>query len=150
MLMKDQVVIVTGGASGIGRAICERFANEGARAVIVAYMRAEPLEGGEARFVRTDVINNEDLQTAIDAAQAFGGGAKMVNNAGVLRPTGLLDTTFDDYEKTITVNGRGVFFGSDITVKMDMSGGPQMGSQPGGQMKMTMHVTTKRIGDCQG
>lgn len=50
----------------------------------------------------------------------------------------------------LTLDGTVAEDKSDITVKMDMSDGPQMGSQPGGQMKMTMHVTTKRIGDCQG
>src|SRR3954447_22213341 len=94
-LLEGRVAVVTGGSSGLGRGIAGRFAEEGAKAVIVADQRDEPREGGptttklveaagaDARFVTIDVRKVDDLRAAVGAAGEFGGIDVMVNNAGV-------------------------------------------------------------------
>src|SRR5262249_24122783 len=86
--------IVTGAASGIGRAIAERFAAEGA-AVLIADVQRDAGEtvatairtgGGQAEFVATDVTAEADVRAMVDAAVArFGGLDILVNNAGIGR-----------------------------------------------------------------
>ena len=90
MRLKDKVAVVTGGARGIGAAICERFAAEGAR-VVVADM--DPLAGdetvgrikaadGKARFVACDVTRREQVSALMDRAlEAYGSLDIVVANA---------------------------------------------------------------------
>src|SRR5579885_2358322 len=89
---EGRVAVVTGAASGIGRALAERFAAEGMR-VVLADVEAAPLEaateairaaGAEAIGVRTDVSSARDVQALADAAIArFGAVHVLCNNAGV-------------------------------------------------------------------
>ena len=119
-----ETVIVTGGGSGIGRAVARRFGDAGAT-VIVADVRAEPKDegestptheaireaGGEAEFAETDVSDPEQVDSLVEGAREFGGVDVMVNNAGVYRGAPLVDLdtgTFDDVYRT---NARGVFAG---------------------------------------
>ena len=91
MRFADQVVIVTGGAHGIGRACVEAFAAEGA-AVVIADIDAADGEnaaqaiagqGGRARFIRTDVGDAGQAQRLVDQTlQAFGRLDVLINNAG--------------------------------------------------------------------
>ncbi len=107
MRLKDKVAVVTGGARGIGAAICERFAAEGAR-VVVADM--DPLAGdetvgrikaadGKARFVACDVTRREQVSALMDRAlEAYGSLDIVVANAGIIHNTPFLeldDATFD-------------------------------------------------------
>lgn len=89
MRLQNKTVIVTGGASGIGRAICELFAAEGARLTIadidaeggaqtLASVRAA---GGEAQFVATDVSKEADVERMAAAADAYGAVDILVNDA---------------------------------------------------------------------
>lgn len=99
MDIRDKVAVVTGGASGIGRAIAQRFAAEGARAVVVADLdlaRAQGVAagiGGEdlALAVRCDVSREADIQALIEATrQRFGRVDIYISNAGILgRPGGI-------------------------------------------------------------
>lgn len=114
-----RVVVVTGAASGIGRAIAERFVSEGAR-VVVADVDAE--RGGEvvarlgegAAFCRTDVADAGEVQALVDfAVSHFGGLHVMVNNAGIGSSfTRFLDDDLADYERVMAVNLYGVVIGS--------------------------------------
>lgn len=126
--LSDRVAVVTGGASGNGRAICRRLAEEGA-AVVVADLQEEPRQGGrptheliresggEAEFVECDVTARADLEAAVDAAAAFGGIDVMVNNAGLFRYEQFLDVTEDDLQQFLDVNVKGVFFGAQAAAE---------------------------------
>ncbi|SFR63364.1 SDR family NAD(P)-dependent oxidoreductase [Halogeometricum limi] len=123
-LLDGETAVVTGGTSGIGRAIAEMFADHGA-SVVVADRREEPREGGapthefleergaEATFVQCDVSDYDDCVAAVDAADEFGGLDVMVNNAGIVGPqVPLTELDFDDYRTLMSVNVDGVFHGS--------------------------------------
>ncbi|MGJ8688131.1 MAG: SDR family oxidoreductase [Gammaproteobacteria bacterium] len=92
MEIKDKVVVVTGGASGIGRALCQRFAAEGARAVVVADINSEGVEQVCASIAAqtqtlglvTDVSNEQDIQTLVaKTLAAFEHIDLFCSNAGV-------------------------------------------------------------------
>jgi NAD(P)-dependent dehydrogenase (short-subunit alcohol dehydrogenase family) len=128
-LLEGKVAVVTGGASGLGRGICLRFAEEGAAAIVVADVREEPREGGEpthiavqahgARgvFVHTDVAKPADLEGAVAAAEPFGGIDIMVNNAGVAMREDFLAMSEDDYDRIMDINVKGVFFGCQAAAR---------------------------------
>jgi NAD(P)-dependent dehydrogenase (short-subunit alcohol dehydrogenase family) len=120
-LLTGQVAVVTGGASGIGRATARLFAAHGA-SVVVADRRREPREGGvpvdeeivadggSAAFVACDVRSAPDRAAAIAAAERFGGVSVLVNNAGIFRVKDFLEVTEDDYDLMADVNQRALFF----------------------------------------
>lgn len=123
-LLEDQTAVVTGAASGNGRAIAELFAEHGA-SVVVADVREDPREGGDpthvtiedgggdAVFVECDVTEYEDCVAAVDAAEQFGGVDIMVNNAGIVGPqVPLVELDMDEYRTLMEVNLDGVFHGS--------------------------------------
>jgi NAD(P)-dependent dehydrogenase (short-subunit alcohol dehydrogenase family) len=113
-----KVAVVTGGSRGLGRAIVELFAEEGAQ-VVIADVDVEEGEavaqqlGDRARFVRTDVADADQIQAAIDlAVEELGGLHVMVNNAGIGGShTPFLHDDFADFDRTIAVNLYGVMIG---------------------------------------
>lgn len=129
MLLKDKIAIVTGGSSGLGRAIAEGFVKQGARVIVAARTEAGRDGGtpvvdainaetpGMARFLRCDVSQNADLQAAVDAAEAWGGLDIMVNNAGILEKEPILEATEETFQRMIDVNVKSVFFGSQIAAR---------------------------------
>ncbi|HUF45586.1 MAG TPA: SDR family NAD(P)-dependent oxidoreductase [Aestuariivirgaceae bacterium] len=116
-----QAVIVTGGESGIGRAIAEAFAAQGAAVTIggVIEDRAEEAlaaiaeAGGKAEFVKTDVSRWDDIDRLVSETIARRGRLDvMVNNAGVFDGfASCLDTTEALWDRVIDINLKGQFFG---------------------------------------
>lgn len=127
MSLEGKVAIVTGGNSGIGKAIVLALAGAGANIVIdyVAHPEAtEALEqqiaalGDQAIGVDADVSKVADLQRLVDAAVAkFGRLDIMVNNAGVETRTSVLNTTEAQYEKVMEINLKSAFFGTQLAAQ---------------------------------
>ena len=133
MTLKGKVAIVTGGNSGIGKAITLALAEQGANICIdyVADQAAtEALEqqvaklGDKAIGVEADVSKVDDLQMLIDqCVKAFGRLDVMVNNAGVETRTSILDTTEAQYEKVMAINLKSAFFGTQLAAKQMIAQG---------------------------
>jgi glucose 1-dehydrogenase len=127
MLLEHKVAIVTGGNSGIGKAIVLELAKQGARIVVdyVSHPEAtEALErkvaalGDQAVGVDADVSKVADLERLIAAAvNAFGHVDIMVNNAGIETRTSVLDTSEQQYDKVLEVNLKSAFFGTQLAAK---------------------------------
>jgi dihydroanticapsin dehydrogenase len=121
--LKEKVAIVTGAASGIGRAIAELFAREGARVAVSDINADGGLEtagaisrcGGEAFFFRTDVTRKEDVQKLVEAAvEAYCGIDILVNNAGLLLFGTILKMEEQDWDRMMEVNLKSVFLCSQM------------------------------------
>jgi glucose 1-dehydrogenase len=127
MSLDGKVAIVTGGNSGIGKAIVLELARQGASVVIdyVSHPDAtDALEkqvaalGEKAIGVEADVSKIADLEKLIAAAVGkFGRVDAMVNNAGVETRTSILDTTEEQYEKVLEINLKSAFFGTQLAAK---------------------------------
>ena len=132
-LLQGKVAIVTGGNSGIGKAIVQYLAELGAQVVIDYRSHPEATEelereigsyGGSSFGVQADVSKLDDIQRLIDAAVAqYGRIDVMVNNAGVETRTSVLDTTPEQYDKVLDVNLRGVFFATQYAAKQMIAQG---------------------------
>ena len=133
MSLEGKVAIVTGGNSGIGKAIVLALAEAGANVCIdyVAHEEAtEEIEkkivalGDQAIGVDADVSKVEDLQKLIDeTVKAFGRVDIMVNNAGVETRSSVLDTTEKQYDFVLNVNLKSAFFGTQVAAKQMMAQG---------------------------
>ena len=121
--------LVTGGGSGIGRAIAVRLADEGAQVTILE-ARADAAEdtalqireaGGDARAVVADVSNTESMRAAFENVEKLD---LLVNNAGISHVGNVLNTTPDDLDRVYSVNVKGVYHGLHFGVpKLLASGG---------------------------
>jgi glucose 1-dehydrogenase len=133
MTLKDKVAIVTGGNSGIGKAIALGLAKAGANIVIDYVVHPEVTEalecqivalGAKAIGVQADVSRVSELQKLIDATVSkFGRIDIMVNNAGVETRTSVLDTTEDQYDEVLSINLKSAFFGTQIAAKQMLKQG---------------------------
>jgi NAD(P)-dependent dehydrogenase (short-subunit alcohol dehydrogenase family) len=132
MKLEGRVAIVTGSSTGIGEAIAEAFAAEGARLVVNsrsaqrAASVAERLtqSGAEAIAVGADVSRKAECERLVAAAfERWGRVDVMVNNAGVnaIRPS--LDLSEEDWRRVIDTNLSGVFFGCQAAGKVMLSQG---------------------------
>ncbi len=112
-----KVALITGAASGMGRADAVALAAEGAR-VVVADLNEEAGQavaaeiGDAAVFKRLDVTDEDNWQQVIaDTVAQFGGLHILVNNAGLMLLGTIIDTELSDFRKTNAVNTEGVFLG---------------------------------------
>jgi glucose 1-dehydrogenase len=137
MSLKGKVAVVTGGNSGIGKAIVLELAGQGANIVIDYISHPEATDalekqitalGDKAIGVRADVSKVDDLKKLISAAvEKFGRLDIMVNNAGIETRTSILDTTEEQYDKVLAINLKSAFFGTQIAAQ-------QMIKQGGGRI----------------
>jgi len=138
--LTGRVAVVTGGASGLGRAIALRFADEGA-SVVVGDVRRDPREGGTSTealvgdrglFVEADISRWADVDRLVTAAvERYGRLDVMVNNAGIAgrHSKPLLQTEEADWDAIMAVNLRGVFLGCKRAVDA------MMGQEPIGEVR---------------
>jgi len=127
MLLKNKVAIVTGGNSGIGKAIVLELARQGANITIDYISHPEATDelekqvaslGDQAIGVDADVSQIAELERLIAASvKAFGRLDIMVNNAGVETRTSVLDTSEEQYEKVLRINLKSAFFGTQLAAK---------------------------------
>lgn len=130
---RGKVVLVTGGANGLGRAAVRLFAERGARVVIgdirddegAALADALRAAGHDARFLRLDVASEEDWQrVGRTLAEDIGSLHILVNNAGVIARRGVMDATLQDWHRVMDVNVTGAFLGTrQMAPLMRNSGG---------------------------
>ncbi|MGN6160308.1 MAG: SDR family NAD(P)-dependent oxidoreductase [Marmoricola sp.] len=133
MDLAGKTIIVTGGNSGIGRAIVLAAAAAGANVVIdyIANPQAtsdlvDEVEklGGKAVGVKADVSSPAELATLVQqAVQTFGRLDVLVNNAGIEDRVSLLEETEEGYEKVLNVNLKSAFFGSQAAAKQFIAQG---------------------------
>lgn len=124
MRLKDKVAIVTGGASGIGKAICKALATEGATVVVVdideqkgAAVAKEISAAGKAIGLKGDVTSSTSMnEMAKEVDRQFGRIDILVNNVGVRTTKSFLDHTDADWNKMIQINLTGPFFCSRAVV----------------------------------
>jgi NAD(P)-dependent dehydrogenase (short-subunit alcohol dehydrogenase family) len=137
-LLEGQTAVVTGAASGLGRAISLTFAEHGAD-VVVADISQNPREGGQptheripdetdqrAEYVDCDVTERADLEAAAEAAEGLSGLDIWVNNAGIHNVVDFLEVTEADYDRLMDINLKGTFFGAQVAgehLLEDESGG---------------------------
>jgi len=141
--LKDKVTIVTGGAQGIGSAVAERFAAEGARIVLTSRDLAKAEEaadainskGGDAsgRSVRID--DRDSVKDLIDGViEEYGSVDVLVNNAATVRDTLLMRMKQDDWDEVVQVNLGGVFICTQAVIR------PMMRQRSGRIINMTSIV----------
>ena len=119
MRLKDKIAIVTGGNMGIGRAIADCFAAEGATVIITARTQSlidQSVEeiraaGGKAFGIRCDISQVEQIREMVDKVVADHGRIDiLVNNAGVTRYRPFATMTPEDWDIVLNVDLKGVFF----------------------------------------
>lgn len=116
MRIKDKVALVTGGSRGIGRAICLRLAEEGAKVAIADVLEDEARKtaddilaaGGQAQVVKTDVTQLDQVQACVrQVTDSWGPIDVLVNNAGWDKIEPFLHSAPETWEKVIAINLRG-------------------------------------------
>ena len=115
--LAGKAALITGGTTGLGRAMAERFLGEGASVVITGRdaslgHETETALGsrGAIRFLRADAADPDQARASVDEAVSLLGGLDvLVNNAGIGVQAGVLDTPLDAYDRVMDVNVRGAF-----------------------------------------
>jgi 3-oxoacyl-[acyl-carrier protein] reductase len=125
--MTDRVVVLTGGASGIGASSAHVLANAGAAVVLgdIDQAGAETVaaqireEGGRAVAQRCDVASRADLDALVDrAVSEFGRLDAMGNIAGIMNADLVVDVTEETLDRLIAINMKGVFFGCQAALRV--------------------------------
>jgi 3-oxoacyl-[acyl-carrier protein] reductase len=159
--LAGMVAIVTGASRGIGRSIALRFADEGARVVVnylsnTAYADAVVEEitkaGGDAFAVAADVSDRVQVERLVQATvERYGRVDILVNDAGIMVAKGVLETTEDDWDRTIDINLKGAYLCSKAVapIMIRQEGGTiiNMSSNSGlyhpSAMRFTEYVVSK-------
>lgn len=147
--MEDKVVIITGGAKGIGKGISNVFAKEGGKILIVvrseetAKKAVEEIKekGGEASYFIGDVSKEKDMnKMAQTCIERYGKIDVLCHNAGIFPEKRLEDMTIEDWDLVNNINLRGTF----LTVKACL---PYMKKQKYGRIVITSSITGNKVGN---
>lgn len=146
MRLRDRSIIVTGGASGIGKAIALKAAGEGAK-VVVADIREDPLEGGtntvdaiieaggEAVFMTVDITQWAAVDRMVsDTVERYGRLDVIVNNAAGHGRSALLETTEEEWDEVMAVGAKGMFFGCKRAIQQMITQEPREGAEARGRI----------------
>lgn len=114
MKLENKIAIITGSASGIGRAIAEKFIGEGAKVVFSDINEIDISQFGDnAIFVKCNVSKSDEVDNLIKSClDKFGKVDIMVNDAGIGTMGDILSSTDEDWKRTIDINLSGVFYGA--------------------------------------
>ncbi len=140
--LSGKVAIVTGASNGIGRAIAERLAEDGA-IVVVNYSKSSEKaqqvvvgiqgKGGKALAVQTDMSQvAEARRLVIDTVKQFNRLDILVNNAGKFMPKPLDETTEEEFDSVIALNAKGPYFAMQEAAKVLKDGGRIVNISTGG------------------
>jgi len=132
MRLKNKIAIVTGGSMGIGQATAKRFAQEGAKVVIVDIAESEGREteqmlreyGPGCLFIPGDVTKESDWQSVMDSVEKnYGHLDILFNNAGTNLIKPATEIREEEWDRIITLNLKGVFFGMKHSAAMMLKAG---------------------------
>jgi NAD(P)-dependent dehydrogenase (short-subunit alcohol dehydrogenase family) len=132
MDLKNKVALITGGASGIGRATALLFAREGAAVAVADLDEAGGQEtvrqitrgGGRAIFVLCNVTENANCKRAVRfTVEELGSLDILVNNAGIIRRSTIIDTTEEEWDRVMAVNVKSVFLLSKYAIPVMVKAG---------------------------
>ncbi|HKO30774.1 MAG TPA: glucose 1-dehydrogenase [Nitrospiraceae bacterium] len=133
MLLSGKVAIVTGSSSGIGQAIAERLAQDGATVVVNYGTSAEKArqvvtgilaKGGKAVAIQSDMSQvAEARRLVIETVKEFGRLDILINNAGRFMPKPVLETTEADFDQVIALNAKGPYFAMQEAARVLQEGG---------------------------
>lgn len=124
--LENKVALITGGASGLGKAMSMLFAKEGAKVIIGDVNEKEGKkvvdkikeENGEALFIPLDVTQESQWKSAMDkATDTYGQLDVLINNAGIGGGKNIEEISFEDYRKLMSINMDGVFLGNKYAVQ---------------------------------
>jgi NAD(P)-dependent dehydrogenase (short-subunit alcohol dehydrogenase family) len=131
--MKNKTVIITGAASGIGKATAELFANEGANVIVSDILVDEGKAtvegiietGGKASFFAADVSKPEEMEALVNfAGTTYGTLDVAVNNAGIGGEiNAIVDMSIDGWQKVIAINLSSIFYGMKYQIAAMVEGG---------------------------
>lgn len=140
--LSGKVAIVTGASAGIGRAIADRLAQEGATVVVNYGRSADKAKevvaaiesgGGEAFAVEADMSQVAEARRLVrDTVRRFGRLDILVNNAGITLAKSLAETTEEDYDAVFAVNAKGPYFALQEAVGVIQNGGRIVNVSSGG------------------
>lgn len=131
--LREKVAIITGGASGIGKAVATLFAAEGAQVIVADYdgdqARSVATElnqnnGGQAKAIKVDVSSEKEVLDMVDEVQReFNSIDVLVNAAGILKLGNVLDLTLETWEQVLRVNLTGPFLCSKAVLPIMLKKG---------------------------
>jgi meso-butanediol dehydrogenase/(S,S)-butanediol dehydrogenase/diacetyl reductase len=122
---EGKVVLITGAGVGIGRAAAVRFGKEGAKVAINSLTQANGMEtlrllteaGGQGIYIQGDVSKEEMARRMVqETVKAFGRLDILVNNAGIVIPGRVDNLSEEDWDRTMAVNLKGIFWVSKYTI----------------------------------